>query len=224
MTIDWLTQTFSDKTELSILGMYARMAIALIFGFIVAAIYRFVRPGKHAASTFPATLVLLAVLCAMLPLIIGQNVAWAFGLVGALSIVKFRTVLEDTADITFVIFAVLVGMAVGAGRLPIAAIGIVVVGVAALSIRPKSPAIPLEDLDSKLSLRIATGRNADSIVQVAFEKYVERIQFLSGETARQGQAFDFCYGIRLRSSVSPTEFLSELNRIDEIQNVELRRL
>ena len=66
------------------------------------------------AESFVVTLVLLTILIAMVTQVIGDNVARAFSLVGALSIVRFRTVVRDTQDTAYVIFAVAVGMAVGA--------------------------------------------------------------------------------------------------------------
>ena len=65
------------------------------------------------AESFTVTLVLLTILIAMVTQVIGDNVARAFSLVGALSIVRFRTVVRDTQDTAYVIFAVAVGMAVG---------------------------------------------------------------------------------------------------------------
>ena len=68
------------------------------------------------AESFVATLVLLTILIAMVTQVIGDNIARAFSLVGALSIVRFRTVVRDTQDTAYVIFAVAVGMAVGANH------------------------------------------------------------------------------------------------------------
>ena len=91
-----------------------RLVAALVLGLLVAWIYRRTRPEADVAASFPGTLVLLAVLIAMVTQVIGDNIARAFSLVGALSIVRFRTVVRDTQDTAFVIFAVVVGMAVGA--------------------------------------------------------------------------------------------------------------
>ena len=77
------------------------------------------------------TLVLLTILIAMVTQVIGDNVARAFSLVGALSIVRFRTVVRDTQDTAYVIFAVAVGMAVGARPPSVALVRSGVVGVAA---------------------------------------------------------------------------------------------
>ncbi len=128
---DWLKQTLGSDLEISPWLMTVRLLLAFACGGVIAGIYRLVRRRDVIAPTIAPTLVLLAILCAMLPQVIGENVARAFGLVRALSIVRFRTVVEDTLDIAFVIFAVLVGMAVGADHLAVALVGIGVVGVAA---------------------------------------------------------------------------------------------
>src|ERR1043166_7516365 len=89
--------------------------VAFIGGLLVASIYRWTRPRSFVNPSFPPTLVLLSILIAMVTQVIGDSVARAFSLVGALSIVRFRTVVRDTQDTAFVIFAVVVGMAAGGG-------------------------------------------------------------------------------------------------------------
>ncbi len=79
--------------------IFTRLAVALLLGFVVAGIYKATR--KSSGSSFPATLVLLSVLIAMVTQVIGDNVARAFSLVGALSIVRFRTVVRDTQDTAY---------------------------------------------------------------------------------------------------------------------------
>ena len=90
------------------------------------------------AESFTVTLVLLTILIAMVTQVIGDNVARAFSLVGALSIVRFRTVVRDTQDTAYVIFAVALGMAIGANHPAIAVCGLTVVGLAAYTLRPRN--------------------------------------------------------------------------------------
>ena len=78
--------------------------------------------------------ILLTVLIAMVTLVIGNSVARAFGLVGALSIVRFRTVVDDTRDTAFVIFAVIVGMAIRAGVWLVPLTGIPLIGCLAVGL------------------------------------------------------------------------------------------
>jgi hypothetical protein len=109
----------------------ARVVLAVLLGFVVAAVYRLTLGRRSDSHTLPTTLVLLSVLIALVTVVIGDSVARAFGLVGALSIVRFRTVVEDTRDTAFVIFAVVVGMAAGAGYGDLIAVGVPAVAAAA---------------------------------------------------------------------------------------------
>ena len=220
---EWLKQTLGSDLDISPWEMAVRLVLALVCGGVIAAIYRLVRRRELVAPSFPPTLVLLAILCAMLPQVIGENVARAFGLVGALSIVRFRTVVEDTYDIAFVIFAVLVGMAVGADHLAVALVGIAVVGFAAFVVHPRRAANQWTDSDSTLSVRIGVGRDPDAITQAAFEKHLARFDLVSGATGRQGAALDLTYKVRLREGAAPTELINELNRVEGVQGVELQR-
>ncbi len=219
---DWLKQTLGSDLEISPWLMTVRLLLAFACGGVIAGIYRLVRRREIVAATFPPTLVLLAILCAMLPQVIGENVARAFGLVGALSIVRFRTVVEDTLDIAFVIFAVLVGIAVGADHLAVAVVGIGVVGVAAFVVHPRRSANHWSDADSTLTVRVGVGRNPDTLVQGVFDKYLARYDLISGATGRQGAALDLTYRVRIRPGSAPAVLIDELNRLEGIQSVELR--
>src|SRR5690349_7229801 len=136
----WLQQSLSNTGHASPAELLWRIAVAALFGFIVALIYRGTHRSEPIAPTFPRTLVLLSILIAMVTSVIGDNVARAFSLVGALSIVRFRTVVRDTQDTAFVIFAVIVGMAAGANHLWVAIIGTAIIAVAIYVMRPRGQA------------------------------------------------------------------------------------
>src|SRR5262245_1346418 len=123
---DFLKTAFGEGPNVLPGQVFVRLVVALILGGVVALIYRYTRKSSEIVSSFPVTLVLLSVLIAMVTQVIGDNVARAFSLVGALSIVRFRTVVRDTQDTAYVIFAVVVGMAVGAADLWVGIIGIAV--------------------------------------------------------------------------------------------------
>ena len=128
---DFLKAPFIKGPAISPLEVLVRLLLALALGTLVAWVYRRTRKGAEISASFPITLVLLSILIAMVTQVIGDNVARAFSLVGALSIVRFRTVVRDTQDTAYVIFAVVVGMAVGANDFWVALTGIGVVGFAA---------------------------------------------------------------------------------------------
>ncbi len=140
---------------------------------------------------------------------------------GALSVVRFRTVVEDTRDTAFVIFAVVVGMAVGAGHPQMALVGLAVAGTAAALVRPRS-----RDGDGvwNLSVRVAAAASPEAPLQEMFQKHLSHVRLVATATSRQGSAFDLTYHVRLRGGHTAAAFASELNLVAGLQNVEMRRL
>ncbi len=199
-----------------------RLVAALVLGAVVAWIYRHSRDTSDGSPTFPGTLVLLAVLIAMVTQVIGDNVARAFSLVGALSIVRFRTVVRDTRDTAFVIFAVVIGMGVGAGAPWVAVIGLVVVGVASWAMRPAALAAN-PGLRFTLTLRVALGLDLETVLGSALDSQLLTRQLQSIGTTRQGTSIDVIYEAVLKPGCSPDELVKALYRIDGVHAVELRR-
>ncbi len=197
-----------------------RLAASLMLGAIVAWIYRKAR--KEPASSFTATLVLLAVLIAMVTQVIGDNIARAFSLVGALSIVRFRTVVRDTQDTAYVIFAVAVGMAVGASSLWVALAGIGVVGTAAAIMRSKSVGEML--LAYRLDVRVTIGQDPEQVLGATFDRFLSARQLVGAATARQGAALQVTYRVVLRQPHSAADLVTALNRLEGVQSVDMQRL
>lgn len=197
-----------------------RLFVALILGAIVAWIYRQAR-GVGGASSFPGTLILLCVLIAMVTQVIGNNVARAFSLVGALSIVRFRTVVRDTQDTAYVIFSVVVGMAVGSHDLWVAGVGLLVVGCAAwfLCRVPRDADFP----GWLLNVRLNVGLNPATVLGPVIDRHTARRELLSAETVRQGIALEVIFDVGLQPTARPDALVQELNRIEGVQGVSLKR-
>jgi hypothetical protein len=204
------------------LPILLRLLAALAFGAVVAFIYR--RTRRDVSASFSATLVLLAVLIAMVTQVIGDNVARAFSLVGALSIVRFRTVVRDTQDTAYVIFSVAVGMAVGANNVWVAVSGIAVIGLAAFAMRTRPDETDLRSLPFLLHVRLGLGHDADTLVGAALDAHGARRRLVSLATARQGTSLDVSYRTALATDRSADELVKALNRIEGVQSVSLQRV
>jgi hypothetical protein len=202
-----------------------RLVAALVLGLLVAWVYRRTRAETDVAASFPGTLVLLAVLIAMVTQVIGDNVARAFSLVGALSIVRFRTVVRDTQDTAFVIFAVVVGMAVGASTLWVAGIGIVVVAAAAFVMKPRNPAAALAEGPAPflLHVRVGLGHDVEGLLAGVLDDHLSGRRLQAMGTAKQGLSIEVTYGVALRRPESAEALVKALNRLDGVQDVELVR-
>src|SRR5258708_4597417 len=216
----WLQQSLTDSGHTKPRELLWRFGVAMVFGCLVALIYRGTHRSEPIAPTFPRTLVLLSILIAMVTSVIGDNVARAFSLVGALSIVRFRTVVRDTQDTAFVIFAVIVGMAAGANHLWVAIIGVVVIAFAIFIMRPRGESLVWTEEGCDLSVRVTAGTAPEQLLLPSFKKHLQSFEILAVATAKQGTAVEITYRIRFRKSSAPLDLVSELSRIDGIQNVE----
>jgi len=217
---DFLRESFVNGPTPPPQVVIARLVGAMLLGALVAFVYKRTRPAADVAPSFTATLVLLAILIAMVTQVIGDNVARAFSLVGALSIVRFRTVVRDTQDTAFVIFAVVVGMASGAASPWVAVIGIGVVGAAAFLMRPRKSASSATSQPFMLKLRLGLGHDLNGPVGGVLDAHIVDRRLLSIGTAKQGIALDVAYEGRLRKESSPEDLVKALNRIEGVQSVE----
>jgi hypothetical protein len=202
------------------LAVFGRLIAAMVLGGVVALVYRYSR--AESPSSFTATLVLLAILIAMVTQVIGDNVARAFSLVGALSIVRFRTVVRDTQDTAYVIFAVAVGMAVGAHNLWVAIGGIGVVSIAAFAMR-RVPASD-ETLPFVLQVRVGLGHDVSTLLNPTLDSFVRSRHITQIATTRQGLATDVSYRTTLRRDDQAHALVAALNRIEGVQSAELQRI
>jgi hypothetical protein len=223
---DFLGIPLGDGTAAAPLAVFLRLLAALALGGVVAFVYRHTRAAGDVVPSFTATLVLLAVLIAMVTQVIGDNIARAFSLVGALSIVRFRTVVRDTQDTAYVIFAVAVGMAVGANNLWVAAGGIVVVTLGAVLMRqrPGTSGAAASGDPFTLHVRVGLGHDVETLLGRTLDSYVGPRRLVSMETARQGMAMDVGYQVALPANRSAAELIRELNRLEGVQSVALQRV
>lgn len=220
---DFLLAPFANAPATNPADVLIRLVVAVILGAGVAWVYRATRGPNDVAPTFPVTLVLLSVLIAMVTQVIGDNIARAFSLVGALSIVRFRTVVRDTQDTAFVIFAVVIGMAVGARDLVVAGIGIVVVGGAVFLMRPRAAQAAQGTAPFLLRLRVGLGHDIEALVGPTLDAHMSERQIVSMSTAKQGLSVDVSYQGPLRKDANAEALVKALNRIEGVQGVELAR-
>lgn len=219
---DWMEEAFETSLPVSWSTLLLRLVLALAAGFVVKFIYTQTRHRDGSVGTFPTTLVLVCVLIAMVTQVIGDNVARAFSLVGALSIVRFRTVVRDTKDTAFVIFAVIVGMAVGAGQPVVGMCGILVVGFGAWILSDRNQSFVAQQRETLLTIRLSWTQSLEASIVELIEQHASQIETVSVETVRQGAQMDLTYRVQLIPNVRLTDFVAAMNRIEGVHTVELR--
>jgi uncharacterized membrane protein YhiD involved in acid resistance len=102
------------------------LLLAFVLGQMAAWVYIYTHAGLSYSRTFVQSIVLLTMIVALAMMVIGSNIVVAFGLIGALSVIRFRNILKDTRDTAFIFFSLVVGMASGTGSYPLAIFGTVI--------------------------------------------------------------------------------------------------
>jgi hypothetical protein len=215
---EFLTQALADGPAVDPWHVLARLLAALVLGAVVAWVYGRTTHGEESAASLPTTLVLLAVLIAMVTQVIGDNVARAFSLVGALSIVRFRTVVRDTRDTAFVIFAVVVGMAVGSQHPWVAVIGIGVGGGASFLLAWKERR-GAGVAGYTLRLRVAVGLELDGVLEQALPGGRWRMRWMG--TGKQGMSLEAEFDVFPPAETSPEQLVKQLHRMEGVHDVRL---
>ena len=209
------------------IAVLVRLVAALAMGCIVAWIHSRTSQEAEMGASFPATLVLLSVLIAMVTQVIGDNVARAFSLVGALSIVRFRTVVRDTRDTAFVIFAVVVGMAAGAQNVWVGLLGIAVGGAAAFALSAllsKAAAAPLQwTPEQTLTIRAAKAVDLEKTAGDLMNAQSTRFRLASIGTVKLATAVEAEFEITLAPGLAAEELLRLIGRIEGVQDVKIER-
>ena len=118
-----------NVTSVSLLDMALSLVLAFGIGMFIFLIYKKTYSGVMYSSSFGVTLVALTMITTLVILAVTSNVVLSLGMVGALSIVRFRTAIKEPLDIAFLFWAIAVGIVLAAGFIPLAVIGSVIIGV-----------------------------------------------------------------------------------------------
>ena len=177
----------------------------------------------RAAAPLGTTLVLLSALIALVTQVIGDNTARAFGLAGALSIVRFRSTVEDTRDTAFVIFAVVAGMAIGAGQGIVAAVGVPAVGLAALALaRLAGGSGENGPLAGTLELKCAAGSDPEALGREIFGRRLAEHRLMGAAISGKGTAVEATYQVTLRRRGEAVALMLDLQKVEGILSAQLK--
>ena len=108
-----LLQFAQNGISISLLDLLIGLTLAILLGVLVVFVYRWTRRGFHYERSFLITLAMTPAVVAVVMMLIGSNLALSLGMVGALSIIRFRTVIKDSRDMVFLFLAIAVGLGCG---------------------------------------------------------------------------------------------------------------
>lgn len=215
------TMSFSDifksnylenLTEFSFVDSAIALISAFIIGMFIYFIYKKTFSGVMYSKSFNASLVLLTMLTTFIILAVTSNVVLSLGMVGALSIVRFRTAIKDPLDLVFLFWAIGCGIVLGAGMLPLAIVGSVLIGIVLIGFISQS------DHDSPYILILDLIDESTEIESLGFLKKKLSKMKVKSKTITNGE-IELIYEIRLKTQ--DTAFVNELASLKGVKNATL---
>ena len=123
--------------HISLLDMLLALILAFLLGLFLFFIYKQSYSGVMYSASFGVTLIALALITTLLMMTVMSNVVLSLGMVGALSIVRFRTAIKEPMDIAFLFWAIAIGIVLAAGLIPLAVFGSIFIGIVLLAFSKK---------------------------------------------------------------------------------------
>ena len=207
------------KIDLTPGHMLINLGMAMALAFVWATVYRKTHSGVAYSRSFFLALILVSPIVAMVMMAIGSNVALSLGLVGSLSVIRFRTVIKDTKDMVFLFFAVALGLCSGANAWMLAMIGTVMVSLVAVLI-PQVSYTRAAASDYILVFR-STLKEPWTAMSEAAQNMVTWKQLRGATDADHGSVFEFTYNVRLGSKTSPEAVVNEISKNENVSRVTL---
>jgi len=177
---DLLSSNIVDNvTNFSMIDMVIAMVLAFIVGLFIYYVYKKTFSGVMYSSGFGVSLIAMAVVTTMIIIAISSNIILSLGMVGALSIVRFRSAVKEPMDIAYLFWAISVGIVVGAGLIPLAVFGSLFIGAILMVFSSRKPTdqpyILVIDFEGE-----ETEKAVMDIIKSSVKKHVLRSKTLSG--------------------------------------------
>ena len=195
------------------------LILSFVLGLIISVVYKYTHKGLSYSQSFMITNIFVAVIVCMVIMIIGNSLARAFALVGALSIIRFRTVVKDTKDTAYIFWSLAAGMASGTGSYFLAIAGtFIITSIAFILDKTNFGSI----IKSEFILQFRTISNnseTSSLFNKTISKFSKSSTLLSSESSEDGESIKLSFDIVLKDEKNQTELISELSKIAGLKEI-----
>ena len=201
-----------NVNSISLLDMGVALVLAFLLGLFIFMIYKKTFSGVMYSSSFGVTLVALTMITTLVILAVTSNVVLSLGMVGALSIVRFRTAIKEPLDIAFLFWSIAVGIVLAAGMIPLAVIGSVVIGLMLLVFANKKSHI------NPYIVVIRCADHASETTTMEFLKNQTQRCVVKSKTAQRGEVE---LNLEIRLKEDNTDFINDLAEMNGVYSAVL---
>ena len=195
------------------------LLISFLFGLIISYVYKKTHKGLSYSQSFMITNVFVSVIVCMVIMIIGNNLARAFALVGALSIIRFRTVVKDTKDTAYIFWALASGMAAGTGSYFLALAGNIIISLIAFTLyKTNYGSIVKSEFILQFRMQSKNKDVADNYNKI-LNKYTNTQTLLSSETSDDNNSIKVSLDIVMKEDLNQNDLLKEISSLSGLSEV-----
>tara|TARA_B100001013_G_scaffold176149_1_gene105878 strand:- start:582 stop:1277 length:696 start_codon:yes stop_codon:yes gene_type:complete len=194
------------------------LIISFILGVVISLVYKKTHKGLSYSQSFMITTIFVSVIVCMVIMIIGNNLARAFALVGALSIIRFRTVVKDTKDTAYIFWALAAGMASGTGSYFLAIAGTAILtGIAFILYFTNYGSMYKSEFI--LQFRANVDDQQKPVYNKAISEYTKTSTLLNAESSGDGESIKLSFDIIMKEDMSQDKFISDLSKVAGVSEV-----
>lgn len=208
------------SSEFTVLDVVLVLVLSFLASAFIGWIYKITHKGTSYTQSFVFTLVLNGMVVALVMMIVGSNIARAFSLVGALSIIRFRNAVKETRDVGFIFFTMAVGMAIGTRFYTLAVIGTVVISLM-IMLMTRFDWYARDMATQILRIQIPGTMPFSGVFDHAFLKYTSTSELISVDTIQGGAMNELTYSIGMKKSGAIEHFLDEIKQLNGNNKVTL---
>lgn len=201
-----------NVTSISIFDMALALVLAFAIGMFIYLIYKKTYQGVMYSSSFGVTLVALTMISTLVILAVTSNIVLSLGMVGALSIVRFRTAIKEPLDIAFLFWSIAVGIVLAAGMIPLAVLGSVLIGIILLIFVNKK-----SHINPYIIVLNCNGHDAEVKASELIKSKTNRM-VVKSKSAQKGN-LEINYEVRLKKD--NTDFVNELADLEGVNSAVL---
>lgn len=199
-------------SSVSVLDMAISLVLAFGLGLFIFLIYKKTYSGVMYSSSFGVTLIALTMITTIVILAVTSNVVLSLGMVGALSIVRFRTAIKEPLDIAFLFWSIAIGIIIASGMIPLAVIGSVIIGIILLVFVNKKPHV-----NPYILVLSCTDHESEAAAKAFLKEQVQRC-VVKSKTAQKG-AIELNMEVRLKDD--NTDFINILSEMNGVKSAAL---
>ena len=214
-------ERFKDQTSaFTLTDVAIVLGLSFLLSMATAWVYRHTHRGTSYSQSFAQTLILMGMVTSLIMLIIGSNIARAFSLVGALSVIRFRNAVKETRDVGFMFLAMAVGMACGTRFYLLASFATAVMG-AVLVLMYKVDLFSKKTTERLLRIRLPADRDPVQSLGPIFHNMLQDHRMVSLETVAGGVLQEIVYTVVLKPNTDPQELLEQIRSVTDNNKVAL---